>query len=109
MKNRIKALREEKHLSQRELSILLGVTQETVSSYESGRHLPSIPRLIQLSEILDASCDYILGLSNVRDFNHSIPLSYDESLILIQYRHLADHKKRRFMKHVREADTNSSF
>lgn len=61
--NRIKQLREERGMSQVRLSIELGVSQETVSAYENGKHYPSVQSLIKLSEIFGVSCDYILGLS----------------------------------------------
>ena len=61
--NRIKQLREERGMSQVRLSIELGVSQETVSAYENGKHFPSVQSLIKLSEIFRVSCDYILGLS----------------------------------------------
>ena len=40
--NRIRELREEKHITQVRLSTELGVAQETISAYEQGRHLPSV-------------------------------------------------------------------
>ena len=61
--NRIKQLREEHNMSQVRLSIELEVSQETVSAYENGKHYPSVPSLIKLSDIFGVSCDYILGLS----------------------------------------------
>lgn len=50
-------------MSQVRLSIELGVSQETVSAYENGKHYPSVQSLIKLSDIFGVSCDYILGLS----------------------------------------------
>ena len=50
-------------MSQVRLSMELGVSQETVSAYENGKHYPSVQSLIKLSEIFGVSCDYILGLS----------------------------------------------
>ena len=61
--NRIKQLREERGMSQVRLSMELGVSQETVSAYENGKHYPSVQSLMKLSEIFGVSCDYILGLS----------------------------------------------
>ena len=40
-RNRIRELREEKHITQVRLSTELGVAQETISAYEQGRHLPA--------------------------------------------------------------------
>lgn len=66
MQNRIKQLRKEQHMTQVRLSIELEVSQETISSYESGKYYPSFPILVQMSEILNTSIDYMMGLSNVR-------------------------------------------
>ena len=55
MENRIKQLREEQHMTQVRLSIELGISQETVSAYESGKHYPSVAILIRLSEIFHTS------------------------------------------------------
>ena len=53
-------------MSQVRLSIELGVSQETVSAYENGKHYPSVQALVKLSDIFGVSCDYILGLSEER-------------------------------------------
>lgn len=66
MENRIQQLRKEQHMTQTRLSIELEVSQETVSSYESGKYYPSFPVLVRLSQLLNASIDYVMGLSEVR-------------------------------------------
>lgn len=93
MRNRIKELREEKHMTQMRLSIELEVSQETVSAYESGKHFPSVSNLIKLSRMLHASCDYILGLSDVRIPCRRDNLKEDEVILLEKYHQLnAIHK-----------------
>ena len=62
----IKELRIEKRITQLQLSIYLNVTQETISAYEHDKHLPSLTALMKMSELFDASMDYIMGLSPVR-------------------------------------------
>ena len=64
--NKIKELRIEKRITQLQLSIYLNVTQETISAYEHDKHLPSLTALMKMSELFDASMDYIMGLSPVR-------------------------------------------
>lgn len=63
MPNRIRELRKEKRITQLQLSLELGVTQETISAYEHGKHLPSLAALIRMSEIFHTSMDYIMGLA----------------------------------------------
>ena len=41
----------------------LGTTQETISSYETGRIFPNIDMLIALAKYYNTSIDYLLGLT----------------------------------------------
>lgn len=85
--NRIRELREEKHLSQTRLSIELGVSQETISAYEVGKNCPSAKSLIKLHDIFNASTDYILGLSDVRRLPiQRNDLCPDESALIQMFR-----------------------
>lgn len=59
--NRIKQLRTAMGIKQTELCKLLGVTQGSLSGWETGRYEPDIPALVKMSEIFDVSLDYLLG------------------------------------------------
>ena len=96
MENRIRQLREEKKMTQIRLSIELEVSQETISSYESGKHYPSVSNLVKLSKLFHASCDYILGLSDVRLPYEKKDLKEDEVRLLTKY-HLLDDRKKELM------------
>ena len=50
---RLKALRNERHISQSELGNLLGVTKVSVCGYEKGTRIPSIDVFVK---ILDIPC-----------------------------------------------------
>jgi len=93
MPNRIKELREAAHMTQVRLSIELEVSQETVSAYESEKHYPSVASLLKLSKIFHASCDYILGLSDVRWPYQSASLTPIEEKLLAEWNTLSDQKK----------------
>lgn len=95
MANRIKQLREEQNMTQVRLSIELEVSQETISAYESGKHYPSVATLIRLSEIFNTSCDYILGLSDYRNYPTCDikNISFSETNLLDSYRKLPCRKK----------------
>ena len=67
--NRIKMLREEKHLTQQELADKLNSAKSTIGMYENGNRKPSYEVLIKLSEIFGCSIDYIVGTSNERNSN----------------------------------------
>ena len=60
MLKNLKAIREKKNLSQKELGTLIGVEQQTISGYEKDRD-PSCEVLIMLANCLDTSTDYLLG------------------------------------------------
>lgn len=59
--NRIKLLRKQRNLGQVEFARLMGVSQPTVSDWESGRKMPSGAKLYKLSEVLNASVGFIIG------------------------------------------------
>lgn len=80
-------------MTQVRLSIELGVSQETVSGYEKGKHYPSVSVLIQLSRLFHASCDYILGLSDVRCAGSAGHLTPQEERLLGRYCQLSPLKK----------------
>ena len=59
---RIRALREKKGITQRELADLLGVTDAAVSKWEHGKNFPDITLLERLSEVLECKVSELLGL-----------------------------------------------
>ena len=59
---RIKELREEKGLTQRQVAEACGVTAATILNWENGIYEPGTTDLINLSKVLGASLDYIVGL-----------------------------------------------
>ena len=64
MLEHLRALREDRDLSQTELAELLNIHQTTYSDYELGRVNIPIPLLIRLALYFDTSVDYIVGLTN---------------------------------------------
>ena len=62
---RIKALRKERNMSQRELAEYLHITDKAISKWERGLSFPDITVLIPLSEVLGVSLyDLLTGGSN---------------------------------------------
>lgn len=59
---RIKYLRKQKRLSQSDLARLLGKTLRTVQKYESGEIEVSVACAFQISELLNVSPAYLLGI-----------------------------------------------
>ena len=61
---RIKDLREDRDLTQRELAEYLHIKQNTYSQYENGQRQLPIEVLIALAKYYGTSTDYILELTN---------------------------------------------
>ena len=61
---RIKDLREDSDKLQKDIAILLGISQQYYSEYESGKRTIPIQHLITLANYYNTSIDYIVGLTN---------------------------------------------
>lgn len=59
-KNNLQTLRKKKGYKQIKVALDLNTTQETISSYETGRVFPYIDMLIKLADYYNTSIDYIL-------------------------------------------------
>lgn len=82
---RLKALREEKRISQRQVTRDTGIIQKTLSSYENDKNSPSLEALKILSEYYKVSVDYLiygdrnnLGKENLK-YDRLIKYIYSES------------------------------
>lgn len=60
IKNNIKELRTKKDIYQLKLAMDLGLTQETISSYERNVIVPSVDTLIKMADYFNTNIDYIL-------------------------------------------------
>lgn len=64
MYDRIKKLREDKDLTQKEVGRILNMSQTGYNQYEIGRNDIPTKVLIDLANFYNTSTDYILGLTN---------------------------------------------
>ena len=64
MQMRIRDLREDRDLTQKEVAEYLHVRQNTYSQYENGQRQLPIDALIALAKYYNTSTDYILGLTD---------------------------------------------
>ena len=60
-KNKIKELRQEKGLSQRELAKATGIKQANISRWEACLVVPNVEDVWILANFFDCSIDYIVG------------------------------------------------
>ena len=81
----LKQCRKQKGISQAELASKLGVTQQAVGKWESGKSSPDPSTVARIAELLNTTADYLLGLyrpvSNVSAPEERFFGSYSESLI----------------------------
>lgn len=66
MKNRIKELRKNRHLTQEELGEIISVTQQNISKYENNVYEVPVDVLINVSQYFNVSIEYLLGLTEIK-------------------------------------------
>ena len=69
MGEKLKSLRIEKKLTQKQIAERIGLAISAVSSYESGSRYPSYDVLVKLAHIFHVSTDYLLGITNKRNID----------------------------------------
>jgi transcriptional regulator with XRE-family HTH domain len=57
-------LRKDKGMSQDELAVELGISQEKLSTYERGKHSPPDDIKVRIAVYFNVSLDYLMGLTN---------------------------------------------
>lgn len=63
--DRLRALRQDKDLTQNALSKLLSIDRKTLSNYETGYRTPSIYLVVKMANYFEVSVDYILGITDI--------------------------------------------
>ena len=69
MKNRIKELRKELNMTQKDLGNKLNVSARSVGFYESGDRDPDTATLAIMSDLFQCSIDYLLFRTNKRKYD----------------------------------------
>ena len=69
MGEKLKSLRIEKKLTQKQVADRIGLAISAVSSYESGTRYPSYDVLVKLARIFHVSTDYLLNKTNTRNID----------------------------------------
>lgn len=65
---RLKELRKEKKLSQEKFGELMNIHHRTISYYEAGERMPSPETLNLFADFFDVSVDYLMGRTNIRNY-----------------------------------------
>ena len=64
---RLKDIREDRDITQKQIADYLHIKQNTYSQYENGQRQIPIDMLIQLSKYYNTSIDYILGQTSTKE------------------------------------------
>jgi transcriptional regulator with XRE-family HTH domain len=59
--SRLKAVREQRGLTQTDLGHRAGIAAASISHFETGQRLPSLESLVRIADALDVSIDELLG------------------------------------------------
>ncbi|MCK8826088.1 helix-turn-helix domain-containing protein [Fuchsiella alkaliacetigena] len=109
---RLRKLRKEKDMYQKDLAEEIGVDASTIAGYESGRRLPRNKKLlIKIADCFDETLDYLFGRTDLRKeqaiaFNEELEkLSDEEREVLIKLMHNEDF--RNFLNENKHKDTLS--
>lgn len=86
--HRLKELRQNADMTQKELAQLVGVSKSVISYYELGERAPSPDILIRFSRIFGISTDDLLGMTDTHHLNVTGLTAEDVSLLMEIIRHL---------------------
>ena len=67
LSERLKMLRKERRLKQREMAEQFGLALNSYQAYEYATRTPDLRGLIALADFFDVSLDYLVGRSDVRE------------------------------------------
>lgn len=73
---RLRALRENKGLTQKEVGSLIGITDAAVGMWEQGRRLPDAETMARLAEIFGVTVNYLLGIDDSSTYKDPSTLSW---------------------------------
>ena len=99
----LKTERIKKGLSQMALAKILGISQQTIGSWETGRTSPDLETLVKIAKFFNVSTDYLLGISDSFDKKNTEELecfSSDDIDIFNKYFHLPNDVKRKIAMRI---------
>lgn len=94
---RLKELRAEKGLKQKEVAEQLGISTSCYGGYEQGAHSPDHAILIKIASFFDVSVDYLIGRTDEFGTSTAVPMgnamgesySAEERELIVKYRKLS--------------------
>ncbi|GET06785.1 XRE family transcriptional regulator [Ligilactobacillus agilis] len=86
----IRDLRKEKRVSQTELAKIVGVSQTTVTAWETGKAEPSSSAVSNLADYFNVTTDYLLGRPEKKKEKQNVELTDDDIIMTYQGKELSD-------------------
>ncbi len=86
---KLRELRKKHKLSMKEFGTIFGLSESTISLYETGKREPDISTLVRMSEYFNISVDELLGRTYTNKNNDEF-ISEHEKLLLTAYRRNSD-------------------
>ena len=80
---RLRKLLEQNNITQKELSLRIGVRDVTVSRYFSGQRIPRTDVIVSIANYFKVSTDYLLGISDIKNpSDENLENKYEEDIEL---------------------------
>ena len=101
--SRLSELRRKKNISQVNLSVACEISQETISTYENDKNMPSCEVLINLANYLGTTTDYLLGRINTDVSIHQLTkndITDEEATIIDNLKHLSKEDKSKVLGYI---------
>lgn len=95
--NRLKELRQEKDLLQKDIANYLNISTSAYGFYEQGKRTPDTEIIKKLSEFFNVSLDYLLGKTDIRESADDILNGKEPTIALhsdYEYDELPDEAKK---------------
>ncbi|MDD6284105.1 MAG: helix-turn-helix transcriptional regulator [Firmicutes bacterium] len=94
--DKLRALREEYNITQKQVADLLNIDRSTYSYYETGKSCPTLDTLVRLARIFGTSTDELLDVKSTFQEPSStvsvgpsvVVLSFNEKNLVLKYRQL---------------------
>lgn len=67
--NRIKQIRKDRNLTQKQTAEILNITERNYQYYESGQREPNLKTLVSIATEFDVSIDYLVGRTDNPEIN----------------------------------------
>ncbi|KRL86394.1 hypothetical protein FC50_GL000913 [Lacticaseibacillus pantheris DSM 15945 = JCM 12539 = NBRC 106106] len=83
---RLRELRNAKHLTQSDVAKRIGITRPAYTAYESGKRQPDYATLKTIASLFDVSTDYLIGNSDSLHGDDGVDLDDDNPFLSYQGR-----------------------